>query len=81
MYADVHDDQSQSVLPQRLPAQSQTLDGYHKFNDSSGPLFSMYSEIAEGEDNAMIKRWQKDAEGILIYVRLHVVIPSFILIN
>ena len=40
----------------------------------------MYSEIAEGEDNKMAKQWQKDAEGILIFVRPHVVIPGFTLI-
>ena len=34
----------------------------------------MYSEIAEGEDNKMAKQWQKDAEGILIFVRPHVVL-------
>ena len=39
----------------------------------------MYSEIAEGEDNKMAKKWEKDAEGILLFVRLHVVIPSFTL--
>jgi hypothetical protein len=28
----------------------------------------MYSKIAEKEDNAMVERWQKDADGILIFV-------------
>jgi len=41
----------------------------------------MYSEIAEREDNKMAKQWQKDSEGILIYVSPHVVIPRFSLIN
>jgi len=36
--------------------------------DSSGPLFTMYSKIAEEEDNKMAERWQKDAEGIIIFV-------------
>jgi len=36
--------------------------------DSSGPLFSMYSKIAEEEDDKMAERWQKDAEGIIIFV-------------
>jgi hypothetical protein len=36
--------------------------------DSSGPLFSMYSNMAEGEDVKMAKRWQKDADGVLIFV-------------
>ena len=38
------------------------------FGDSSGPLFSLYSKIAEGDDNMMTERWQKDAEGLLIFV-------------
>lgn len=37
--------------------------------DSSGPLFTMYSNIAEEEDDKMVERWQKDAEGIIIFVR------------
>ena len=28
----------------------------------------MYSKIAEEEDNKMTERWQKDADGILIFV-------------
>jgi hypothetical protein len=38
------------------------------FRDSSGLLFSMYSKLAEEEDNKMVDRWQKEAEGILIFV-------------
>ena len=38
------------------------------FGDSSGPLFSIYSKAAEDEDNKMVERWQKDADGILIFV-------------
>ena len=38
------------------------------FSDSSQPLFSMYSKVAEEEDNKVVARWQKDAEGILIFV-------------
>ena len=39
------------------------------FCDSSGPFFSIYSKAAEEEDNKMVERWQKDADGILIFVR------------
>ena len=42
-----------------------------QFGDSSGPFlahFSIYSNAAEGEDNEMVKRWQEDATGILIFV-------------
>ena len=79
MCIDVRDDQFQPESASRQL--SQISDEYHKFNDSSGPLFSMYSEIAEGEDNKMVKQWQKDSEGILTFVRPHVVIHSFSLLN
>jgi hypothetical protein len=42
------------------------------FGDSSGALFSMYSKTAETDDNTLAKRWQKDADGILIFVGHHV---------
>ncbi len=39
------------------------------FYDSSGPLFSLYSEIAKEEDNKMTDLWQADAtDGILVFV-------------
>jgi hypothetical protein len=38
--------------------------------DSSGPLFTLYSKLAVEEDNKMVERWQKDAEGIIIFVCL-----------
>ena len=46
------------------------------YGDSSGPLFAIYSKSVEKIDNMMAERWQKDAEGILIFVctkgrRLH----------
>ena len=41
---------------------------YH-YGDSSWPLFTTYSKIAEKEDNKIVERWQKDAEGIIIFVR------------
>ncbi|KAI0250418.1 hypothetical protein BJV78DRAFT_559246 [Lactifluus subvellereus] len=40
------------------------------FADSSGPLFHMYREMAEEQDNKMTERWQKDAEGIIIFTGL-----------
>jgi hypothetical protein len=36
--------------------------------DSSGPFFSVYSEAAKDEDNKRAESWQKDAEGIIIFV-------------
>jgi hypothetical protein len=53
-------------LPQSTP--NQPLQGESNFGDSSGPLFSIYSKAAEDEDNKMVERWQKDADGILIFV-------------
>jgi hypothetical protein len=31
----------------------------------------MYSKIAEDEDSQMAKRWQKDAQGIILFVGPH----------
>jgi hypothetical protein len=39
------------------------------FGDSSGPLFTMYAKIAQEEDDKMAESWQKDADGIIIFVR------------
>ena len=44
------------------------------FGDPSGPLFSLYSEIADEEDEEMADRWQQDAKDILIFVSSHVAI-------
>jgi hypothetical protein len=40
----------------------------HTFGDGSGKLFSLYSETATEEDDKKVERWQKDADGILIFV-------------
>jgi hypothetical protein len=40
-------------------------------SDSSGPIFNMYVKMAEEEDKIMTDRWQKDADGILIFVSTH----------
>lgn len=39
-----------------------------KFYDSSESLFSVYSKIAEDEDNKKTELWQKDAKGIFLFV-------------
>jgi hypothetical protein len=36
--------------------------------DSSGPLFFMYSKMAEEEDKKMADTWHREADGILIFV-------------
>jgi hypothetical protein len=46
------------------------MQGDFNFGDSSGPLFSVYSKAAEDEDDKTVERWQKDADGILIFVSL-----------
>jgi hypothetical protein len=47
----------------RLSSQEQA-----NFSDSSGPS----SICTEGEDEKMTKRWQKDVDGILIFVRPYI---------
>jgi len=38
------------------------------YADTSGPLFSMYLQLAGEEDKKMIENWKGDADGILIFV-------------
>ena len=51
------------------------------YGDSSGPLFTIYSKHAEKVDSGLCERWQKDADGIIIFVRtkvaLYTVVQSF----
>ena len=44
--------------------------------DNSGPLFSIYSKSVEKNDNVMCERWQKDADGMIIFVRMKVTIST-----
>ena len=53
-------------LPQFAPAQPPQ--GVSSFSDGSGPIFSMYLEMATGEDKNMAENWKADADGILIFV-------------
>jgi hypothetical protein len=69
--------------PQAVTVQNQPLrppQGESNFGDSSGPLFSLYSKITEEEDNKMTDRWQKDADGILIFVSglVAILIPTYV---
>ncbi|KAI0262982.1 hypothetical protein BGY98DRAFT_1048318 [Russula aff. rugulosa BPL654] len=43
---------------------------YGSQNDTSGPLFSLYSQMVEEGDKNISKRHQKDAEGILLFIGL-----------
>ena len=42
--------------------------GESVFADSSGPLFSMYLQLAGEEDKKVTENWKGDADGILIFV-------------
>ena len=59
--------------PQSAP--NQTSQGESGFVDSSGPIFSMYLDMAEEEDKKMAESWKADADGILIFVRLYLLVP------
>jgi hypothetical protein len=63
---DGHDLHKQPWPASDLPLWPQQGDS--NFGDSSGPIFSMYSKLSKEEDDALVDRWQKDADGILIFV-------------
>jgi hypothetical protein len=46
------------------------------YGDNSGPLFAIYSKSVEKSDNAMCERWQKDADGMIIFVRVKLTIST-----
>ena len=48
------------------------------FIDGSGPIFSMYLGMAEEEDKKMAESWKADADGILIFVRVYLLISYLI---
>ncbi len=58
-------------------AQNQASPGVSNFVDGSGPIFSMYLEMATEEDKKMVENWKADADGILIFVRLNLLISCF----
>ncbi|KAI0246406.1 hypothetical protein BJV78DRAFT_151749 [Lactifluus subvellereus] len=60
-------DPDETNRPGAAPDQAQRA---QNFDDSSGPLFFMYRKMAEEEDDKMAERWQKDADGILIFTGL-----------
>ena len=64
-----------------MTTSTQPLQGESNIGDSSGLLFSIYSKAAEDEDNKMVERWQKDAEGILFFVSPHFRIHLFLRIT
>jgi hypothetical protein len=67
----VQDDATSHVLldrPNPQPTPNQPPRGESNLGDTSGPLFSLYSTAAEVADDKKVKSWQKDADGILIFV-------------
>ena len=48
------------------------LGGESDYDDSSLPLYSIYSKIAKDEDNRTIETTQKFTDGILIFVSSHI---------
>jgi hypothetical protein len=51
-------------------ARNQGSQGESNFLDGSGPIFSMYLEMAEEEDKKMAESWKADADSILVFVRI-----------
>ena len=66
--ADVGDPQYPPRSVQNL-AQNQESRGISDHVDGSGPIFSLYLEMASEEDKKMAESWKDDADGILIFVR------------
>ncbi len=52
-----------------------------QFSDSSGPLFSTYSKIAEKDDDIIAEGWQQDANGVIIFVSPQVTFHAIVCIN
>ena len=62
------DDRQNDRLDDPETMSNKPFQGESNFGDSSGPLFSIYSKAAKVEDKDMVERWQRDADGILIFV-------------
>ncbi len=58
-------------------APNQASQGVPNFADASGPVFSMYLEMATEEDKKMTENWKADADGTLIFVGLYPLISCF----
>ena len=60
---------------------NQELRGISDHVDGSGPIFSLYLEMASEEDKKMAENWKDDADGILIFVRRYHLFQNFIHAN
>ncbi|KAH9057273.1 hypothetical protein EDB87DRAFT_1686554 [Lactarius vividus] len=56
--------------PQSAPTRNLASHGMSNFVDGSGPIFSMYLEMASEEDEKVAEGWKADADGILIFTGL-----------
>ena len=63
--------------PQWAQNRASQPEGQSDFVDGSRPIFSMYLEMAEEEDKKMAESWKADAEGILVFVHLCLLVPYF----
>ena len=64
-----------------LSAQNQESRGMSDHVDGSGPIFSLYLEMAAEEDKKMTENWKEDADSILIFVRRYLLFPNFMYAN
>jgi hypothetical protein len=70
---DDHCDQPQSTSNQTTQDQPlRPSQGESDYDDSSRPLYSMYSDMAKDRDNKTVQRCQNEADGTLIFVSTHV---------
>jgi hypothetical protein len=81
VYPRAAEEEDNGIFNPTKSALKQPPQGASCFGDSSGPFFSLYSKVAEEEDNKMVERWQKDADGILIFVSPGVRIRLVLCIN
>ncbi|KAN0140631.1 hypothetical protein V8E53_001840 [Lactarius tabidus] len=56
--------------PQCARNQASQPEAQSGFIDGSGPIFSMYMEMAEGEDKKTTESWKADADSILVFTSL-----------
>ncbi|KAH9967641.1 hypothetical protein BGW80DRAFT_1230085, partial [Lactifluus volemus] len=57
----------------------QPSQGLPTFRDGSEPIFNMYVKMSQEEDDKMANRWQRDADGILIFTGLFSVAVAVLL--
>lgn len=64
------------LLSQRMTILADGRDRLSKgelnYGDSSWPLYSMYSKIAQQDDNRLAERCQRDTNGTMVFVSPHV---------